>query len=174
MNNSLCEVELSKAQVKHKEPILVGFFILQYAKLRSLEFYYNFSTKFCDVNKFEGLEVDTATLYLALAEKELEDYIRPEMTAEWERLQSNDCAVFFTAHANANRFLRICCVEHKQHRKREHDLFKEEFRCTEMLRLCSKTYCCYDVTPDTHKFCSKGLCKCVLEQSGARPLNKYL
>ena len=46
VNNSLYEVELAKAQIEHKEPIIVGFFILQYAKLRMLELYYNFFTKF--------------------------------------------------------------------------------------------------------------------------------
>ena len=79
MNNSLYEVELAKAEIEHKEPIIVAFFILQYTKLRMLELYYNFFTGFCDVNKFEQLEMDTDSLYLALAEKELEDCIRPEM-----------------------------------------------------------------------------------------------
>ena len=39
VNNSLCEVELAKAQIEHKEAIIVGFFSLQYAKLRMLELY---------------------------------------------------------------------------------------------------------------------------------------
>ena len=52
VNNALYEVELAKAQIGHKEPIIVGFFILQYAKLRMLELYYNFFTGFCDVNEF--------------------------------------------------------------------------------------------------------------------------
>ena len=82
VNNSLYEVELAKAQIEHKEPIIVGFFILQYAKLRMLELYYTFFTKFCDVNKFEELEMDSNSLYLAIAEKELEDCIRPEKRAE--------------------------------------------------------------------------------------------
>ena len=34
VNNSMYEVELVKAQIEHKEPIIVGFFIFQYAKLR--------------------------------------------------------------------------------------------------------------------------------------------
>ena len=133
VNNSLYEIELAKAQTEHKEPIIVGSVILQYAKLRMLELYYNFFTKFCDVNKFEELEMDTDSLYLALAEKELEDCIRPEMRAEWQRLRSNDCADNFTADAVANFFPRTCCVKHKQHDKREPGLSKEEFRCTEML-----------------------------------------
>ena len=113
VNNSFYKVELAKSQIEHKEPILVGFIILQYAKLPILELNYNFFTRFCDVNKFEELEMDTDSLYLALAEKELEDCIRPEMRAEWQRLQSNVCADRFTADAVANFFPRTCCVKHK-------------------------------------------------------------
>ena len=104
VNNSLYEVELAKAQIERKEPIIVGFFILQYAKLRMLELYYNFFARFCDVNMFEELEMDTDSLYLALAEKEQEDCIRPEMRAEWQRLRTNDCVDNFTADAVANFF----------------------------------------------------------------------
>ena len=78
-----------------------------------------------------------------------------------------------TADAVANFFLRTCCVKHKQHDKREPGLFREEFRCTEMLFLCSKTYCCYDVTSNKPKFSSKGLNKRVMEQSCDGPLEKY-
>ena len=82
MNNSLYETELAKAEIEHKKPIIVGFFILQNAKLRMLELYYNFFTRFCDVNKFEELEMDTDSLYLALAAKEMVVCIRPEKRAE--------------------------------------------------------------------------------------------
>ena len=146
MNNSLYEVELAKAQIEHKEPIMVGFFILQYAKRRMSDLYYNLITKFCHVTKLEELEMDTDSPYLALAEKELEDFIRPEMRAEWQTLRSNDCVDCFTADAVANFFTRTSSVKHKQHDKREPGLFKEEFRCTEMLCQYSKTYCWYDVT----------------------------
>ena len=104
LNIPLYEVELVKAQIEHKEPINVRFFILQYAKLRMLELYYNFFTKFCDVNKFEELEMDTDAPFLALAEKKLEDCIRPEMRAEWQKLRSNECVDNFTADAVANFF----------------------------------------------------------------------
>ena len=124
VNNSLYEVELAKAQIEHREPIIVVFLILQYAKLRMVELYYNFFTRFCDVNKFEELEKDTDSLYLALAEKELEDCIRPGMRAEWQRLRSNDCVDNFTADAVANFVHRTCCVKHKQHDEREPGLFK--------------------------------------------------
>ena len=67
-----------------------------------LELYYNFFTKLCNVNKFEELDMDTDSLYFALAEKELEGCIGPKMRAEWHRLRSNDCVDSFTADAVPN------------------------------------------------------------------------
>ena len=117
--------------------------------------------------------MDTDLLYLVLAEKKLEDCIRPQVRAERQTLRSNDCVDSFTSDAAGNFFPRTCCVKHKQHDKREPGLFKEEFRCTEMLCLCSKTYRCYDVTSSKLKFSSKGLNKRVLEQSEDGPLEKH-
>ena len=135
VKNSLYEVELAKAQIEHEEPLIVGFFILQYAKLRMWELYYNFFSRFSDVNKFEELEMDTDSLYLALTGKELGDCIRPEMRAEWQKLRSNDCVDGFSADTVANFFPGTCCVKHQQHDKKEPGFSKEEFRCTEMLCL---------------------------------------
>ena len=59
INDNLYEVEMAKAEVEHKEPIIVGFFILQYAKLRMLELYYNFFYEFCENDKYEEMEMDT-------------------------------------------------------------------------------------------------------------------
>ena len=95
------------------------------------------------------------------------------MKAEWQKLRSHDCVDSFTADAVANFFPRTCCVKHKQHDKRDPGLFKEVFGCTEMLCLCFKTYCCYDVTSKKHKFSSKGLNKLVVEESGDGLLEKY-
>ena len=53
--------------------------------------------------------------------------------------------------------------------KREPGLFKEEFRRTEKLCLCSKTFCCYDNKSDKFKISSKGLKERVLEDSGDGP-----
>ena len=35
-------VEIAKAVIEHKQPIIVGFFVLQNSKLGMLDFYYNF------------------------------------------------------------------------------------------------------------------------------------
>ena len=67
----LYEGELVKSENEHREPIIVGFFILQYAKLRKLELFYNFFDKHCDINKFEMLEMDTDSFILAVVEEEI-------------------------------------------------------------------------------------------------------
>ena len=131
----LYEVELVKSEIEHRKPIIVGFFILQYAKMRMLEIYYNFFKKFCDTDKYEELEMDTDSLYLALSEEILEDVILPEKRAEWDQLLSKDCTDIFTVNATDCFFPRTCCIAHKKHDKREPGLFKEAFRCSEMLSL---------------------------------------
>ena len=120
-----------------------------------LELYYNFFTRFCDVNKFEKFEKGTDLMYLALAEKELEDCISPEMRAGWQRLRSNDCVDNFTADAVANFVPQNILCKTQTTQKREPGLFKEDFRCTEMLCLRSTTYCCYAVTSNKLKFSRK-------------------
>ena len=75
MNDRRYEVEFVKSENEHKEQILNGFFILQFAKLKMAELYFNLNYKSCDVTKFEDL--DTNLLYLALSEQDLFDCVRP-------------------------------------------------------------------------------------------------
>ena len=75
INDHLYEVEMARLETEHRKPIIVGFFILQYAKLRMLQLYYNSFERLSDVNKFEELELDTDFSYLAVSEKELYDCI---------------------------------------------------------------------------------------------------
>ena len=88
-------------------------------------------------------------------------------------MRTKDCRDDFTANATTNFFPRTCCTKHMKHDRREPGLFKEEFRCTEMLCLCSKTYCCYDSNSNKYKFSSKGLNKRTLEDCGDGPMVKY-
>ena len=78
ITDQLYEIELVNSEIEHRGPIDVGFFILQYAKLRMLELYYKFFKKFCDTEKYEELEMDTDSLYLALSEENWKDIILPE------------------------------------------------------------------------------------------------
>ena len=97
INDNLYEVEMAKAEVEHKEPIIVGFFILQYAKLRMLELFYYFFYEFCENDKYDEMEMDTDSLYLALAETNLYDCIKEDKKEVWEFLRSEDCNDNFVA-----------------------------------------------------------------------------
>ena len=57
----LYDIELLKLTIDLKKPINVGFIILQYAKLRMLELYYDFSTSFV-IQISLGVEMDTDLL----------------------------------------------------------------------------------------------------------------
>ena len=98
IKDQLYELELAEAEIEHREPIIVGFFILQHAKLRMLELCYKFFGRFCDVNKFEEFEMDTDSLYLAQSEKELYDFNREESEGEWELMRTEDSKDDFTTN----------------------------------------------------------------------------
>ena len=54
------------------------FFTLQNGKLTILQLYYIFLAKNSDSLKYEEMEMDTDSHYLALAEKEMNDSLRSE------------------------------------------------------------------------------------------------
>ena len=138
-----------------------------------LELYYKFFKKFCDTEKYDELEMDTDFLCLALSEENLEDNILPEKRNKWEAIISRDCTDSVTANATGNFFSRTCRTAHKKHGKRKPGLFEEEFRCSKMLCLCSKTYCCYDRKGNKYKFSGKEVNKRTLEDCGNGPMSKY-
>ena len=53
------EIEKSKPELRLSLSIQIGCFILQYAKLHMLQFYYDFLDKFIDRTDFQYCEMDT-------------------------------------------------------------------------------------------------------------------
>ena len=88
LTNQLYEVELVKPEIEHREPTIVGFFIPQYSKQRILDLYYIFFKIFCDADKYEELEREANSLYLALSEETLEDVVLPGKRDEWNAMLS--------------------------------------------------------------------------------------
>ena len=96
------------------------------------------------------------------------------MKKTWNSLRSGDCTDELSTHSITTLFFpRTCCAKHKKHNRREPGLFKEEFRCTDLIWLCSKTYCCYDSKSNNFKFSSKGLSERTLEDCGDGSISKY-
>ena len=117
--------------------------------------------------------MDADSLYLALSEYNLEDIFLPEKKNKWGAIRLRNCTDSFTANATGNFFPRTCCTVHKKHDKGEPGLFKEKFRCSELLCLCSKIYCCYDRKSNKYKISCKVLNKRTLEDCGDGPMSKY-
>ena len=111
----------------------------------------------------------TENLYMALIEDEFQELIRPEMKLMWEKKRENDCRMILDP-MNTTIFPRNCCQQHWKSNQRTLEFFKEEFRCTEMVALCSKTYCCFDESTRITKLSCKGLNKNSLNDE---PINKY-
>ena len=134
ITDQLYEVKLVKSEIEHREPIIVRFFILQYAKLRMLELYCNFFKKFYDTDKYDELEMDTDSLYLALSEENLEDVIVPENELNGTSYVQK-IALITLLRMQPTFFFPELAVMSTRNMTREPGLFKEEFRCAEMLCL---------------------------------------
>ena len=61
LDDQYYEVEAAKSRIKLDLPVQLGFFILQYAKLRMLQFYYDFLDRYVDRSNFEYMEMDTVS-----------------------------------------------------------------------------------------------------------------
>lgn len=160
VNPKLYEVNMAKKSVYADLPIQLGFTILQLAKLKMLQFYYDFLQRDCDNQKFQMLQMDTDSNYLALSGQSIRDIIKPDMKAEFEEtIKHKYCSKDAIYTPEQGFFLpRECCTEHKKYDKRTPGLFKLEASGVEMISLCSKTYS-LKKADGTCKYASKGLNK---------------
>ncbi|RUS83075.1 hypothetical protein EGW08_009161 [Elysia chlorotica] len=78
-HNDLFEVESAKNKVRWNLPLQIGFFVYQYAKLRMLQFHYDFVDKFLSRDDYQLCEMDTDSLYMALSTDSLEKAVRPHL-----------------------------------------------------------------------------------------------
>ena len=78
------EVEKTKKKINLDLPIHIGVFILNYAKLHMLEFYYDFLDYYLSCEDFQILEMDTDSNYLGITAENVEDLIKPELKEQFE------------------------------------------------------------------------------------------
>ena len=115
------ELESRKARITIRRPFQVGIAVYQLAKLRMLEFYYDFLDRYLDRKDFELIQMDTDSNYLAISGKSLEDIVKPDMREEFEKEKKNWLAW-------------------DKWSGRTPGLFKKEFEGERMIALCSKCY----------------------------------
>ena len=139
LGDDFAEIELVKGRQKLNLPIQIGYAILQYAKLKMLEWYYDFLLTYVDKSDFEYIEMDTDSAYFAISGPTLRDVIKPQ------KRQDFDDKLFHSCHMNKVQpnpfwFPRECCAKHKAFDRRQSGLFKLEKEGVVMVALCSKTY----------------------------------
>ena len=66
-------------------PIHFGVFILNCAKLRMLEFYYDCVDKYLSHEDFEYSEMDTYSAYMAISGDSFESLIKPDLREEFKK-----------------------------------------------------------------------------------------
>ena len=121
------EVDLAKAKINHDLPIQIGFFMYQHAKLRMLQFYYDFLDVFLDRADFEYVQMDTDSAYFAISGDSLESLVKPELQPLFEQ--------------EKDKWLpRTDTEEHRRYDKRTPGLFKLEWEGDGIVALCSKTW----------------------------------
>ena len=103
-------------------PYQCGIAVYQLAKLRMLEFYYDFLDKFCDRRDFELIQMDTDSFYMALSANDFDDIIKPEMKELYSEAEKKNWLVT------------------DEYSKRVPGLFKAEFQGKRMIALTSKYY----------------------------------
>ena len=140
------EVERTKPSINLNILIHVGVFILNYAKLRMLEFYYDCVDKYVSHEDFIYCEMDTDSAYMAISGDSFESPIKPELREEFEKDKHN-------------RFVSPLTPQGK----RTPELFKVEFKGGKIINLCSKSYCtekfASDSSPAHIKLSMKGVNK---------------
>ena len=69
-------------------PLQIAGAIFQYAKLRMLQFYYDFLVKYNDEADFEMMYMDTDNMYMAITADNFDDIIKPEMKKGYEEIKT--------------------------------------------------------------------------------------
>ena len=121
ISNGAFEVSQRKSRVTITRPYQCGIAVYQLAKLRTLEFYYDFVDKFCDRRDFEVIQMDTDSLYMALSAKDFDDIIKPDLKELYKDEKPNWLVT-------------------DEYSKRVPGLFKPEFKGKRMIALTSKCY----------------------------------
>ena len=161
------EIEMNKSVVKYTLPLHIGFFVYQYAKLRMLQFYYDFVDRYVERPLFQYCEMDTDSAYIALAGESIDGLVRADRRAHYFRHRSQwlpaECCDEHEDDYVCDRIAgrpwtvtESCCFARKAFDKRTPGLFKVEWCGDGFVGLCSKTYYCFGATD---KYSTKGLSK---------------
>ena len=160
------EIQLAKRSIGVNTPISVGFAILQYAKLRMLQFKYDLMAKFFEDKTYQYVTMDTDSAYFATSAP-LEQMVKSDQKAAfYDEYDQWFVPPFCNEHKSVFIKCKIqgkiwkmnpCCKQAHDFHKRTPGLFKEEFVGTGIIALNAKTYHCYSKAES--KTSTKGIMK---------------
>ena len=78
------KIESRKNKVTINRLFQVGIVVYQLAKLRMLQFYYDFLDPYIDRRDYEVIQMDTDSMYFALSYDTLKEAVKPELMKEFE------------------------------------------------------------------------------------------
>ena len=121
ISEGVFEVRQHKRKVTITRPYQCRIAVYQLAKLRMLEFYYDFLDKFCDRRDFELIQMDTDSFYMALSANDFDEIVKPDL----KELYKDEKPKWLVTD---------------EYSKRVPGLFKPEFKGKRMIALTSKCY----------------------------------
>ena len=167
LEQGIYEIEMAKKKILWALPLQIGYFVYQYAKLRMLEFHYDFIDTFLSRSDYQLCEMDTDSLYMALSTPTLEKAVRPDLRLSFYQnyhlwFPSPSCdqhrSLFVEQNLKDLSFTPCdLCLTRLKYDQRTPGLFKTEFTGDGIVALCSKTYFCFGQrgTKRSHKGLSK-------------------
>ena len=78
------ELESRKPRITIRRLFQIGIAVYRLAKLRMLEFYYDFFDRYFDRRDFELIQMDTDSNYRTISAERLEDIVRQGLQTEFE------------------------------------------------------------------------------------------
>jgi hypothetical protein len=104
------EFKLKKTSFKQNLPIQIGFAVYQLAKLKLLQFYYDFIDFYFDRADYEYCQMDTDSAYIAFSSENLNDIVKPELQEHFQ--QNKHCWVCRTDTEEEMLLASVQFVEH--------------------------------------------------------------
>ena len=137
LNENIYEVEKAKRKIVHDLPLQIGLAVYSYAKLRMLEFWAMINEYLVN-DLYQFMEMDTDSLYIALARDTLDECVKPERCEEWENEVREK---WFPSRDTKTRLnFKGQLITWKQYDYRTPGKFKLEYSGEGMACLNSKTF----------------------------------
>ena len=151
------EIMKSKRKIKMDLPLQIGCAVYQLAKLRMLEFYYDFIDYYIDRADFEYCEMDTDSAYIAFSDPNILNLIKKDKLVhfklnkeKWLLSTDKETKIYLK---EADKNITMAAYDLRTPGK-----FKEEFVAVGIVALCSKMYYCWN-KKGKDKHSSKGINK---------------